>query len=165
MTKYFGAFILVAVIALAGCTYSDSPEVQAQTKSPGPVVTMAAPTSPLNNGMSTVEGDFQSQAASTKGSATLRVTGSGAVLELKDFATENSTDLRLYLSPGTLSPGENGELGLTSTVMHELGGLKSFQGNQQYEISSQQWADTPAIGSVIVYDYPTRSAYGTATLR
>ena len=93
------------------------------------------------------------------------MTDSGAVLELKDFATENSEDLRVYLSPGTLSPDENGELGLTSTVMHELGELKSFQGNQQYEISSQQWADTPAIGSVIVYDYPTRSAYGTANLR
>lgn len=165
MTKYFGAFILVAVIALAGCTYSDSPEVQGQTKTPGPAAAMAAPTSPPNNGMSTVEGEFQSQAATTKGTATLRVTGSGAVLELKDFATKSSTDLRVYLSPGTLSPGVNGELGLTSTVMHELGGLKSFQGNQQYEISSQQWGHTPAIGSVIVYDYPARVAYGTANLK
>lgn len=93
------------------------------------------------------------------------MTDSGAVLELKDFATENSEDLRVYLSPGTLSPGENGELGLTSTVMHELGELKSFQGNQQYEISSKQWADTPAIGSVIVYDYLARAAYGTANLK
>ena len=65
----------------------------------------------------------------------------------------------------TLSPGVNGELGLTSTVMHELGGLKSFQGNQLYEISSQQWGQTPAIGCVIVDDYPARTAYGTAYLR
>lgn len=65
----------------------------------------------------------------------------------------------------TLSPGVNGELGLTSTVMHELGGLKSFRGNQQYEISSQQWGHTPAIGSVIVYDYPARTVYGTANLK
>lgn len=115
--------------------------------------------------MRTVEGEFQSQSASTQGTATLRVTDSGAVLELKDFATESNTDLRVYLSPGTLSPGENGELGLTSTEMHELGGLKSFRGNQQYEISSQQWANTPAIGSVIVYDYPARTAYGTANLK
>ncbi|MGM7775998.1 DM13 domain-containing protein [Arthrobacter sp. KNU-44] len=90
---------------------------------------------------------------------------SGAILELKDFATENSKDLRVFLSPGTLSLGANGEPGLTSTVMYELGALKSSQGDQQYEIGSQQWANTPVIGSVVIYDYPARLAYGAANLR
>ncbi|UYY81928.1 DM13 domain-containing protein [Arthrobacter sp. YA7-1] len=93
------------------------------------------------------------------------MTDSGAILELKDFATESSKDLRVFLSPGTLSPGANGELGLTSAARYELGGLKSSQGDQQYEIGSQQWANLPAIGCVVIYDYPARLAYGAANLK
>ncbi|MCI0142690.1 DM13 domain-containing protein [Arthrobacter bambusae] len=123
------------------------------------------PSASPNSARRTAEGEFQSQAATTRGTATLRVTDSGAILELKDFATESSKDLRVFLSPGTLSPGANGELGLTSAARYELGGLKSSQGDQQYEIGSQQWANLPAIGCVVIYDYPARLAYGAANLK
>ncbi len=159
------ALILITVFALAGCSYTDSGSEPPRTRTSGSAATTAAPSATPNSVPRTVQGNFQSQAANTRGTATLRVTDSGATLELKDFATENSKDLRVFLSPGTLSPGANGKLGLTSTVMYELGALKSSQGDQQYEIGSQQWANTPAIGSVVIYDYSARLAYGAANLR
>ncbi|UKA59299.1 DM13 domain-containing protein [Arthrobacter sp. FW306-2-2C-D06B] len=161
MNRHFGALILITVFAVAGCTYTDSGGEPPQPRTSGSAATTATP----NSVPRTVQGNFQSQAANTRGTATIRVTDSGATLELKDFATENSKDLRVFLSPGTLSPGANGKLGLTSTVMYELGALKSSQGDQQYEIGSQQWANTPAIGSVVIYDYSARLAYGAANLR
>ncbi|WP_442543869.1 DM13 domain-containing protein [Arthrobacter sp. KN11-1C] len=93
------------------------------------------------------------------------MTDSGAILDLRDFTTENSKDLQVVLSPGTLSPCANGELGLTSTAMYELGALKSSQGDQQYQIGSQEWAKMPAFGSVVIYDYRARLAYGAANLK
>lgn len=165
MKRQSGAFILLTVIALTGCTYSDSAGEPPQPKTPSSSATSAAPGASPNSVRRTVEGKFQSQGATTRGTATLRATDSGAILELKDFATENSKDLRVFLSPGALSPGANGEAGLTSTVMYELGALKSSQGDQQYEIGSQQWANMPAFGSVVIYDYPDRLAYGAANLK
>ena len=160
MKRHTGALFFVTVIALAGCTYADSTEAPAQTSASSP----AAPSRPSNQPRS-VEGAFQSQAATTTGTAQIRVTDSGTILDLIDFATEGSEDLRVFLSPGTLSPNANGELGLTSTEMLELGGLKSSKGDQQYEIGSKQWATMSRVRSVVIYDYRARVAHGAANLK
>ena len=165
MKKHFGALFLVTIVALAGCTYSDSAEDPAVASTSSPAGSVAASPSAANNEHSSTQGDFQSQAANTTGTAAIRVTGSGAVLELQDFATENSEDLRVFLSPGTLSPTANGELTLTSTEMYELGDLNCSTGDQMYDIGSERWANTPPIGSVVIYDYQARVAYGTANLK
>lgn len=111
-----------------------------------------------------IGGKFQSQAAVTTGSATLRVTDAGAVLQLKDFATEQGGDLRLMLSPGTLSPDASGGLGLTSTTLIDVGPL-DHTADQRVDMDSRMWSTLPEpVRSVVIYDIADRTAFGTANL-
>lgn len=156
---------LVAALALAGCTYSDPTDVPpAPARAPGPAVPLASSSTTPESIRWAAEGTFQSQAAVTTGTAALRVTDSGATLELKDFATENNKDLTIVFSPGTLSPAVNGDLALTSPDMYVLARLEQTRGAQQYEISGGQWAGMPPVGSVVIYDFAARTAYGAANL-
>lgn len=160
-----GALSLVLAFALAGCTYSAPTDVlPAPARSSGPAAPLASSPATLESMPWVAEGTFQSQAAVTTGTAALRVTDSGATLELKDFATGNNEDLTIVFSPGTLSPTANGGLALTSPDMFVLARLERTRGTQQYEISGGQWAGMPPVGSVVIYDFAARTAYGAANL-
>jgi hypothetical protein len=96
--------------------------------------------------------------------ATIRVTDTGAVLELKEFSTAPGVDLRIMLSPGTLSPGANGEAGLTSSTLIDLAPL-SDQPSQRIDMDIKMWSALPApVRSVVIYNYADRTAHGTANL-
>lgn len=158
-------FRLAAIVgafgaALSGCTYADNFREPAHTSTPPAVVS----TTPPADVASVRQGDFRSQDVATSGTATLRVTDAGAVLELKDVSTGQGEDLRIMLSPGTLSPNTEGELGLTSSTLIDLGPLKLTQAGQRVEVDSKMWADTPPVGSVVIYNYSNRVAFGTANL-
>jgi hypothetical protein len=112
----------------------------------------------------TLSGNFQSQAVVTSGSVTVRLTETSAVLQLKDVSTGQGEDLRLMLSPGTLSPDATGELGLTSPDLIELGPLDD-SGSQRVEMDIRRWSSLPSpVRSVVIYNYADRTAYGTANL-
>jgi hypothetical protein len=158
-TALTAGFIAVAV---AGCTYSNPPaDSGPATTGPAPAASAASPaTLPV-----VLEGTFQSQAAATTGTATIRVTESTATLEIKDFATEAGGELTVVFSPGTLSPDTDGELGLTSTQLNVIADLKLAQGSQQYELDPRMWAGLPSpVKSVVIYNFPAKAAYGTANL-
>ncbi|WP_458111773.1 DM13 domain-containing protein [Arthrobacter sp. R1-13] len=148
------------VAGLAGCTSSDPSSEVGSTSTQPPAPSSSAPsTTPT-----TFEGKFQSQAAATSGSVTVRVTDTSAVLQLKDISTGQGDDLRLMLSPGTLSPNASGELGLTSQDLIELGQLDAT-GSQRVEMDIRQWSSLPSpVRSVVIYNYADRTAYGTANL-
>ncbi|WP_461190273.1 DM13 domain-containing protein [Arthrobacter sp. Z4-13] len=112
----------------------------------------------------TLEGKFQSQAAVTDGSATIHVTDTGAVLQLKDFSTGPGEDLRLMLSPGTLRPNDEGDLALTSTELLDLGPLNDTA-SRGIQMDTKMWSSIRApIRSVVIHNYAERTAYGTANL-
>lgn len=112
----------------------------------------------------TLEGQFQSQAAVTSGSATIHVTETGAVLQLNDFSTAPGEDLRVMLSPGALSPNDNGGLGLTSSTLIDLGSVTGT-GSQRLHMDTKRWSAMPSpVRSVVIYNYADRTAYGTANL-
>lgn len=160
--KLLRSVLLTGVVAaaLAGCTYSDPVPGQGSAQSARPSV--SSPTSiavPV-----TLRGQFQSQGAITTGTATIRVTDSGAVLQIEDFATGTADDLRLALSPGTLRPGSDGELELSSSTLIELGPL-SQSGSQRVDMDARMWTAMPApVRSVVIYNYADKTAYGTANL-
>ncbi|WP_320537498.1 hypothetical protein [Pseudarthrobacter sp. IC2-21] len=146
--------------SLVGCTYSGPP---AEAGSPPPASPSPSHPAPLA-GPQWLEGRFQSQAAVTRGVATIRVTDTGAVLELKEFSTAPGVDLRIMLSPGTLSPGANGEAGLTSATLIDLAPL-SDQPSQRIDMDIKMWSALPApVRSVVIYNYADRTAHGTANL-
>lgn len=148
------------VASLAGCTYSGpASEAGGTTKEPPAPSSSAPSTAPT-----AFEGKFQSQAVVTSGSVTVNLTETSAVLQLKDISTGQGDDLRLMLSPGTLSPTASGELGLTSTDLIELGQLDRT-GSQRVEMDIRQWSSLPSpVRSVVIYNYADRTAYGTANL-
>lgn len=148
------------VAGLVGCTYSDPASEAGSTPTEAPAPSSSAPSSTPT----TLEGKFQSQAAVTSGSVTVNVTDTSAVLQLKDISTGQGDDLRLMLSPGTLSPTASGELGLTSPDLIELGQLDRT-GSQRVEMDIRQWSSLPSpVRSVVIYNYADRTAYGTANL-
>jgi hypothetical protein len=148
------------VASLAGCTYADPPSEAGSKPTEPPAPSSSAPsTTPT-----TFEGKFQSQAAVTSGSVTVNVTETSAVLQLKDISTGQGDDLRLMLSPGTLSPDATGEVALTSLDLIELGPLDTT-GSQRVEMDIRRWSSLPSpVRSVVIYNYADRTAYGTANL-
>ena len=148
------------VASLAGCTYADPPSGPGITHTESPMPSSSTPsTTPT-----TLEGKFQSQAVVTNGSVTVRLTGTSAVLQLKDISTGQGEDIRLMLSPGTLSPDATGELALTSPDLIELGPLDRT-GSQRVEMDIRRWSSLPSpVRSVVIYNYADRTAYGTANL-
>jgi hypothetical protein len=114
----------------------------------------------------TLQGHFQSQGATTTGTATIHVTDSAAVLQLEDFATGPGEDLRLVLSPGIVGPGPGGELELSSSMLIDLGPLPlSRSSSQRVEMDSRMWEAMPEpVLSVVIYNYAEKTAYGTANL-
>jgi hypothetical protein len=155
------ALLTIAVAAgLAGCTYSDPVSERGSAQS-----VPSSSSSPTSTAVAvTLRGRFQSQGAITTGTATIRVTGSGAVLQIDDFATGTAKDLRLALSPGILGPGSDGEPGLSSSTLIELGPL-SQSGSQRVDMDSRMWAAMPEpVRSVVIYSYADKTAYGTANL-
>lgn len=155
--------LLAGAIAavLSGCTYAD-PTLDAGspvTDPPSPSFHPSPSFLPVS-----LEGEFQSQAAVTSGSATIRVTVTGAVLQLNDFSTEPGADLRLMLSPGILSPDATGDLGLTSSHLIDLGPLSDAAG-QRIDMDTKMWSSMPEpVRSVVIYNYADRTAHGTANL-
>ncbi|WP_258061793.1 DM13 domain-containing protein [Arthrobacter sp. ZGTC412] len=111
-----------------------------------------------------LQGKFESQAFVTSGLATIRVSETGAVLQLDDFSTGSGENLRLMLSPGTLSPSDKGEPGLSSTSLIDLGPLNEGP-SQRLEMDIKMWSaiQTP-VRSVVVFNYADKVAYGTANL-
>ncbi|WP_235423652.1 DM13 domain-containing protein [Pseudarthrobacter chlorophenolicus] len=114
----------------------------------------------------TLQGQFQSQGATTTGTATIRVTESGAALQLEDFATGPGDSIRLMLSPGTLRPGPTGKPELSSSTLIELGPLRLDRtGSQRIDLEPGRWESMPEpVRSVVIYNYAGRVAYGTANL-
>lgn len=112
----------------------------------------------------TLQGKFESQAFVTSGLATIRVSETGAVLQLDHFSTGSGENLRLMLSPGTLSPSGKGEPGLSSTSLIDLGPLSEGP-SQRLEMDIKMWSaiQTP-VRSVVVFNYADKVAYGTANL-
>lgn len=160
--KLLGPALIAGALAasLTGCTYPD-PTTEAGTPHtdsppPSPPATFTTPM--------TLEGQFQSQGAVTSGSAIIRVSETGAVLQLQEVSTEPGEDLRLMLSPGTLSPNAQGELGLTSSTFIELGPLTGTP-DQRIDVDAKRWSMMPEpVRSVVIYNYAERTAYGTANL-
>lgn len=155
--------LLAGVIAaiLTGCTYPD-PASEAGSAPAGSPSSSSGPA--LSAAPVTLEGNFQSQAAATSGLATIRVTETGAVLQLKDLSTGAGEDLRLMLSPGTLSLDAKGEPGLTSTILIELGPLGDGA-SQRIDMDAKMWSSLPSpVRSVVIYNYADRTAHGTANL-
>ncbi|MFC9772759.1 MULTISPECIES: DM13 domain-containing protein [unclassified Pseudarthrobacter] len=112
----------------------------------------------------TMHGQFQSQAAVTRGTATIRVAASGTVLQLDGFTTGAGDDLRLMLSPGILAPDSTGQPGLSSSTLIELGPL-SGSPQQRIDIDARMWsAMAVPVRSVVVYNYADKTAYATANL-
>lgn len=153
------ALIAGAIAAsLTGCTYSD----HASEAEPTRKETSRPPSSASSSGPMTFEGQFQSQAAVTEGTATIHVTDTGAVLQLENFSTAPGEDLRLMLSPGTVSTNDKGELALTDLEFFELGPLNDT--GMGIHMDTEKWSSISPIRSVVIYNYAERTAYGTANL-
>lgn len=161
MKQFLLALILGSLAAvLTGCTYSDPPVEAGITPTVSTVPSASAPSTTPE----TLEGKFQSQGAVTSGGVTIRVTDTGAVLQLEDFSTEPGEDLRLMLGPGTLSTDATGSLGLTSTTLIDLGPV-SGAASQRVDMDTKMWSAMPSsVRSVVIYNYSERTAYGTANL-
>lgn len=160
--KLLGPALMACALAasLTGCTYPDpaleAGNQHADSPPPSPPATSITPM--------TLEGQFQSQGAVTRGSAIIRVSETGAVLQLQELSTGPGEDLRIMLSPGTLSPNAQGELGLTSSTFIELGPLTGTP-NQRIDIGAKRWSMMwEPVRSVVIYNYAERTAYGTANL-
>ena len=151
------------VAALAGCTYTGSPEDPA-TATPVAATPTSSPTAEPDQPR-VLEGEFLSQAAMTRGTVALRVTPAKVELELTEFSTGDGGDLWVHLNPGTLGPSATGEMGLTSPETFVVAPLKSQIGTQYYDLTAE-WPSLPRIGSVTIYRYNSKvqEAYGTANL-
>lgn len=162
--KLLRSTLLLCLLAsgLAGCTYTESAPEPAREPSQPSATPMGSPAAvPL-----TLQGQFQSQGATTTGTATIRVTESGAALQLEDFATGPGDSIRLMLSPGTLRPGPTREPELSSSTLIELGPLRLDRaGSQRIDLEPGRWESMPEpVRSVVIYNYADRVAYGTANL-
>lgn len=151
-------FAGVLVVALTGCTYTDQVETQESRRVEA---STAATTPPAVS--SAMQGEFQPLAAATTGTAVLEVNESGAVLQLDDMATEPGKDLRVMLSPGTLTDSAGGPE-LSSTRMIEIGPFRTGA-TQRFVMDSPMWsAMKEPVRSVLIYDYAAKSARGVAVL-
>ncbi|VXC32236.1 exported hypothetical protein [Arthrobacter sp. 9AX] len=153
----------VLTASLAGCTYSEpAPEQESEPSQLSPASTDPAAAVPV-----TLQGQFQSQGASTTGTATIRVTESGASVQLEDFSTGPGDDVRLVLSPGTAGPGPKGDLELSSSTLIEVGPLPLSRSNsQRIDMDRRMWEAIPGpVRSVVIYNFAELTAYGTANLR
>lgn len=117
----------------------------------------------------TLQGQFQSQGATTTGTATIRVTESSAFVQLEYFATAPGDGVRLVLSPGTVHPGPSGEVELSSSTLIEPGPLPlSRSSSQRIEMDPRMWevweAMPEPVRSVVIYNFAEKTAYGTANL-
>ena len=160
--KLLRSLLLTSVLAvsLAGCTYSDPvPDQESGQGAPPSSSSPSSTATPVR-----LQGQFQSQGAVTSGTATISVSGTGAVLQLENFVTGPGDDLRLALSPGTLSPSSSGELELSSSTLIELGPL-SQSSSQRVDMDSKMWdAMRDPVRSVVIYNYGDKTTYGTANL-
>ncbi len=156
------SLLLTSILALSlvGCTYSD-PVLSREASRAAPLREPHRRGGPV-----TLQGQFQSQGAPTTGTATIRVTDSGAVLQLEDFATGPGDILRLMLSPGIGGPGPGGELQLSSSTLIELGPLPlARSSSQRVDMDSRMWESMPKpVRSVVIYNNAEKTAYGTANL-
>lgn len=156
---------LLVTVALSACTYTDAPGGQpgavAGTRSPA----VSTPGSASGHWTEVFEGEFVSQAASTRGKAVLTVAPTRVELKLSDFATGDGGNLYVHLNPGKLGPNAAGGMGLSSTQSFVLAPLKARQGAQSYDLTPM-WKDLPEVQSVTIYQYSSRvrRAYGTANL-
>jgi hypothetical protein len=159
--KRIAVAVLAGILAagLAGWTYADPGQEQELRQAESP----ATPSTPSARAK-TLVGTFQSQAVSTTGTATIEVNESGAILQLENMATGPGDDLRVMLSPGTLTPGAGGVSALSSTRLLELGPFRAGA-SQHFVMDSQMWDTVPEpVLSVVIYNYATKTAYGTANL-
>ncbi len=167
MKMYKRVFIALAVAGcLAGCTYTEpvpTESVESAERPPSPG--LPQPPAPAPSVVPrTLQGQFQSQAAVTLGTATIRVADSGTVLQLDGFTTKAGDDLRLMLSPGILAPDSTGQPGLSSSTLIELGPL-SGSPQQRIDIDARMWSAMPSpVRSVVVYNYADKTTYATANL-
>lgn len=68
------------------------------------------------------------------------------------------------MSPGILTPVADGESALSSTKMLEIGPFRAGA-TQHFVMESRMWDTMPdPVKSVVIYDYATKTAYGTANL-
>ncbi|MDF2050247.1 DM13 domain-containing protein [Arthrobacter sp. Cr_A7] len=159
--KRIAVAVLAGILAggLTGCTYADPGQEQELRQAESPA-TLSTPSARSK----TLVGTFQSQAVSTTGTATVEVNESGAILQLENMATGPGDDLRVMLSPGTLTPGAGGVSVLSSTKMLEVGPFRAGA-TQPFVMDSQAWDTMPEpVLSVVIYNYATKTAYGTANL-
>lgn len=149
----------VLASAITGCTYTDSEPRQEHKPAETSAASTSAPT-----GSAVMEGQFQSLAGTTTGTATLEVNESGAVLQLADMATEPGKDLRVMLSPGTLASGAGGEPELSSTRMIEIGPFRAGT-THRFVMDRHKWESIQEpVGSVLIYDYSAKNTRGAAVL-
>jgi len=152
--------LLLVTAALSGCTSTGAPEGRTGT---------AAASSPAASAQGhwteVFEGEFVSQAATTRGRAVLTVSPSKVELKLANFSTGAGGNLYVHLNPGKLGPNAAGEKGLSSTQTYVLAPLKARRGAQSYDLT-HMWSDLPEVQSVTIYQYSARvrRAYGTANL-
>ena len=151
---------LLVMLALSACTNVDAP-----VSRPSTVATSSPATSAPGHWTEVFEGDFVSQAATTRGRAVLTVAPTKVELKLDNFSTGAGGNLYVHLNPGKLGPNAAGEKGLSSTQTFVLAPLKARRGEQSYDLTPM-WKDLPEIQSVTIYQYSSRvrRAYGTANL-
>jgi hypothetical protein len=153
--------LLLVTGALSACTPAGAPEGQggaAATSSP------AASASATGHWTEVFEGEFVSQAVTTRGRAVLTVTPGKVELKLANFSTGAGGNLHVHLNPGKLRP-KAGEMGLSSSNTFVVAPLKARRGAQSYDLTTM-WNELPEVQSVTIYQYSARArrAYGTANL-
>ena len=154
--------LLLAAGALSACTSTGPPESQggaAATSSP------AASPSAAGHWTEVFEGEFVSQAVTTRGRAVLTVTPAKVELRLANFSTGAGGNLYVHLNPGKLGPDDAGQIGPASSQSFVVAPLKARRGAQSYDLTPM-WKGLPEVQSVTIYQYSARArrAYGTANL-
>jgi len=148
---------LAAALVLSGCT-AIMPDPSSNT------ATTATPTSDTKTQLP-LSGEFVSQGAETTGTVTIAATSDTEfTITLSNFSTGAGDDLRLWLSEGELTLGADGAYYVDGDAQLELGGtIDPTDPEQSFVFPITALSDWD-IRSFTVYDYPGRTAFGSAAL-
>jgi hypothetical protein len=164
------AALLASCAVVSGCTTVDSgttpaPPSASSASATSAQSTPAASAAPQPFPQLPLAGEFVSQGGTTAGSVNIERDASGTItISLSGFSTEAADDLRMHLNTGSLVTGADGISYVDGGVQLELAGPVDPGA------ATQQWVyPTPAvrfdpIRSITIYDYATRTAWGSAAL-
>lgn len=129
-----------------------------------PEPTSSAPASPSPAGNQLIAaGEFVTHEHETTGTAQLiRLADGGHQLVLRDFATSNGPDLRVWLSDQPVIDGRDGWFVFDDGQWAELDRLKGNRGNQVYDIPDD--VDLDALTSVSIWCKRFSVSFGAADL-